>query len=346
MDLLPTSDQEQIVDAAKSFLEGEAAIARLRPEHGEIGNNDHALWPQLGELGFWGLAVPEDKGGAGLTASEEFLLYREYGRHLLSLGALGISLGVQLAATRGADDALASMLTGKTRVAIANPRGPVELGQVCSGSWHLLEGRDAEWVVAWSPAGGALFSASQFQVAEDVLAMDSHMTLLRAELPPCNPVAFVPASVTDTRLRALMLIAAYATGISEAVRDQSVEYAKVREQFGQQIGKFQAIKHRCAEMAIRSEVAFCQATYAALAFDASLEDAELHVSAAKLLATDAALCNSADNIQVHGAYGFTSEADAHLFLKRAHTLDYLGGTLREQKSAVLKARRRADPSIG
>lgn len=348
MDLLPTSEQEQIVDAAKSFLDGEAPISRLRPDTGgsEVGNNDYRLWPQLGELGFWGLAVSEDKGGAGLTACEEYLLYREYGRHLLSLGSLGISLGVQIAALRDVQDALGPMLSGRARVAIANPRGAFEIGPKCSGSFHLLEGRDADWVVVWSEAGSALLRADQFKVERDQLAMDSHMTLLCVELDCVEPVAFIPASDLDLRLRALMLVSAYAVGICEAVRDMAVEYAKVREQFGQLIGKFQAVKHRCAEMAIRAEVAYCQACYAALAVENQLEDAGLQAISAKLLATDAALKSCADNIQVHGAFGFTSEADCHLFLKRAHTLDWLSGAARTQKADLLRQSLRSDYGVG
>jgi alkylation response protein AidB-like acyl-CoA dehydrogenase len=346
MYLLPTSEQEQILDSAKAFLAGEAPISRLRPEHGEIGNEDHLLWPKLGELGFWSLSLTEDQGGVGLGVCEEYLLYREFGRHLLSLGALGVTLACRIAAAAGREDIVESLAAGHGRVAIANPRGPASVAASSSGSFHLLEGRGAEWVVAWSDGGGALFRADQFDVANDILAMDSHMTLLRAELRSAEPEAFVPASVDDIACRALVLISAYAVGIAEATRDESVEYAKVREQFGQPIGKFQAVKHRCADMAIRAEVAYCQATYAALAFGDMLEDRALQIVGAKILATDTALRNSADNIHTHGAFGFTAEANAHLFLKRAHTLDFLGGGLRDQKRTMLRLKTRSDYGVG
>jgi alkylation response protein AidB-like acyl-CoA dehydrogenase len=336
MNLLPTSEQDQILDAAKDFLSGEAPVERLRPQHGQIGNLDHLLWPQLGELGFWGLSLPESLGGSGLTVCDEYLLFREFGRHLISIGALGLTLGARVAGMAGHTDALSAILAGQARVAIANPRGHAVLGPESSGHWHLLEGRDADWVLAWSPAGSALFAADQFSAVEDVLAMDSHMTLQRAELDAVPPVAFLPAAVEDLDSSALALIAAYGVGVAEATRDMAVDYAKVREQFGQPIGSFQAVKHRCADMAIRTEVAYCQATYAALALALGHKDRKLHVVAAKLLATDAALKNSADNIQTHGAFGFTAEGDAHLYLKRAHTLDFLSGDLRAQKAALLR----------
>ena len=342
MNLLPTADQRQILEAARAFLGGEAPLSRLRPEHGEIGNTDHELWPRLGELGFWALSISEDAGGAGLSVCEEHLIYREFGRHLLSLGALGLTLGARVAAADPGSEAFGAISTGAARVAVGNPLGDGAKGEAL---WHLLEGRNADWVVTWSEAGGMLYRADQFRVSEDLVAMDSHMTLLRAELADSEPAAFLPAEKDDLRLRALTLIAAYAVGIAEATRDQAVEYAKVREQFGQPIGRFQAVKHRCAEMAMRTEVALCQAIYAALAFDSHLEDEGLQVIAAKVLATDAALRNSADSIQVHGAFGFTAEADCHLFLKRAHTLDFLGGAQREQKAALLRQPGRADYGV-
>lgn len=346
MYLLPTSEQEQILDAARAFLDGEAPLSRLRPEYGEIGNKDYLLWPQLADLGFWGLSIDEASNGSGLSICEDYLLYREFGRHLISLGALGLTLGARIASRAGRADIAAALMSGQHRVAIANARGPAQIGSTCSGDFHLLEGRDADWVVAWSESGAALIQADQFIIAQDVVAMDSHMTLLRAELPSATPAAFVARAEEDIRLRAFVLIAAYAVGIAEAARDEAVEYAKVREQFGQPIGKFQAVKHRCAEMAIRTEVAYCQATYAALAYDNALEDQALHIVAAKLLATDAAMHNSADNIQTHGAFGFTAEANAHLYLKRSHTLDFLGGAMREQKKDLLTLPARSDYGIG
>jgi alkylation response protein AidB-like acyl-CoA dehydrogenase len=114
-----------------------------------------------------------------------------------------------------------------------------------------------------------------------------------------------------------------------------VEYAKVREQFGKQIGSFQSVKHICADMAIRSEAALCQASFAALVLANDLADTDFHAVASKIVATDTAVKNAAASIQVHGAYGFTAEANAHHYLKRAHVTDMLWGSLREQRERIL-----------
>jgi alkylation response protein AidB-like acyl-CoA dehydrogenase len=108
----------------------------------------------------------------------------------------------------------------------------------------------------------------------------------------------------------------------------AVEYAKDRVQFGRPIGSFQAVKHRCADMAVRAEVARSLTTFAALALRDGEPDAPRHVLEAKALAVDAALANAHDDVQNHGGMGFTWEADAHLYLKRAWVLEHQFGTRR------------------
>lgn len=121
-------------------------------------------------------------------------------------------------------------------------------------------------------------------------------------------------------------MAAMAAGIAEATRDDSAFYARTRSQFGRPIGMFQAIKHRCSEMAIQAEAAWCQVAYAVLSLSAGHEDAMQQVSAAKVVASAAATENSSANIQNHGALGCTTEHSAHLYLKRSWVLAYLCGT--------------------
>jgi alkylation response protein AidB-like acyl-CoA dehydrogenase len=335
MNLLPTAEQVQVLDAARNFLAGEAPVERLRPQHGQIGNRDARLWPALGELGFLALGLPEAAGGVGLGVAEEALLYREFGRRLISPAVLGLTLGARLAA-RAQDTVLPeTIIAGAARVALANPRGPVQLGPVTSGEFHLIESGEAAWAIVWSDAGAGLFRTGDFVDVEPILCMDSHLTLERARLDQAQAVVWGSAEEDPIAVRARALIAAYAVGLAEATRDMAADYAKIREQFGKPIGVFQAVKHKCADMAILAEVAWCQTVFAAVTVANNRSDMAFHATAAKLLATDAALRNAAQNIQVHGAFGFTAEADAHLYLKRAHVMDMLAGDLRAQRSALL-----------
>jgi alkylation response protein AidB-like acyl-CoA dehydrogenase len=167
--------------------------------------------------------------------------------------------------------------------------------------------------------------------------MDHSLSLERAKLESIRPAAWVSMEQDAIYTRALVLIGAFAVGLAEATRDMAVEYAKIREQFGKPIGSFQAIKHMCADMAIRAESALCQAAVASLTLSDHDPGAGFHGTACKLVSIDAALKNASQNIQVHGAIGFTSEADAHLYLKRAHVMDQLWGDTRFQRERMLHA---------
>jgi alkylation response protein AidB-like acyl-CoA dehydrogenase len=137
--------------------------------------------------------------------------------------------------------------------------------------------------------------------------------------------------------RAATLASAEMLGAADHVLADTVQYAKDRVQFGKPIGSFQAVKHLCADMAIRTEAALCQVIFAGLIQAEEQEGVDFHTVAAKLVAVDAALKNAASNIQVHGAIGFTAETDAHSFLKRAHLVEQLWGDSRHQRHRMLAA---------
>jgi alkylation response protein AidB-like acyl-CoA dehydrogenase len=143
------------------------------------------------------------------------------------------------------------------------------------------------------------------------------------------------ASVAQLQLRGLVLVAAQLVGIAESCRDLSVEYAKTRQQFGRPIGVNQAIKHRCAEMAVAAERALDQLYFAAATVTQGGPDSEFQARTAKVVALAAARANSAATIQVHGGMGWTSEFDAHLFVERAEVLEHTFDTHWENLAALI-----------
>jgi len=336
MNLLLSDEQTQIVDSLKVFLRDRAPVSRFRPPAPQIGNTDHEYWPQLAELGFLGISIPEEPGGIGFPAAEEMPAYREFGSHLLTPGVLGMTLGARLAAGAG-KDFLGGVLQGRVHVALANPRGPAKLGAECSGEFHLFDGKDATWVLVCDETGAALLHREDFSAVSTVRGTDHVLGLERAVLAGVRPALWIERDHHDIYHRAQLLLAAYAVGIAEATRDMAVEYAKNRQQFGKPIGAFQAIKHLCADMAIRAEAALCQVIFAAVVQSEQRAGQEFHSIAAKLVSVDAALKNAAQNIQVHGAIGFTAEADAHLFLKRSHVIEQFWGDTRQQRRQMLAA---------
>ncbi|MCB2087484.1 MAG: acyl-CoA dehydrogenase [Sphingomonadaceae bacterium] len=140
---------------------------------------------------------------------------------------------------------------------------------------------------------------------------------------PLRNLSALPADASDDPhlldLGALMS-AAQLVGLAEAMLDQAVEYSKIREQFGQPVGGFQALKHKLADVAVALEFARPVAWRAAQAMDDGAASAPVHVSHAKIAATDAAFLAAESAIQVHGAMGYTYEVDLHFWMKRAWAL--------------------------
>jgi alkylation response protein AidB-like acyl-CoA dehydrogenase len=150
-------------------------------------------------------------------------------------------------------------------------------------------------------------------------------------LDPLTPVAQVAdlpvgtaidADVVELRRRGAVLTAALQLGLADRCTEMAVDYAKERVQFDRPIAAFQAIKHLCADMLVRTEVARA-AVYAAGAHldDPAERDLDRGISGAKTLAGEAAIVNGKTAMQVFGGMGFTWEVDVHLYLKRAWVLD-------------------------
>ena len=222
-----------------------------------------------------------------------------------------------------ADDALrARILTGEVIV------GWAEEGLDATGDDLVLAGTDADLLLVHGPTGLGLVDTTRLELRDDTPDLDRQISVRYASLAATPRLAELsPGSAVEAR--ATLLAAAMLAGIAEAVRDAAVSYATVREQFGVPIGSFQAVKHRCADMAVRAEAAWATVSYAAVLVDEKDDSAAALALAAKLTATDAAVRSAQESIQVHGGIGFTYEQGAHLYVRRAHVLDHvLGGRRR------------------
>jgi alkylation response protein AidB-like acyl-CoA dehydrogenase len=149
--------------------------------------------------------------------------------------------------------------------------------------------------------------------------------------------AMLPAEALPFLLeRGAVGAAAEMLGAARRCLDMAVEYAKVREQFGQPIGSFQAIRHRCAEMLLDVENSHAATYYAAWALASGAEDGPLAASVAKSYVNDAARKVCGDAIQVHGGIGFTWEYDLHLYFKRAKALEPLYGDAEHHRELIVR----------
>ena len=329
MDLTLGPEETAVRDAIRGMLAERLPLPRVRAVAGAEPGLDEALWREAGGLGWFGLGLPEAAGGAGYGAAEEMLLFVELGRALTPGPWLGTVLAARaLAAAPGLAETCRAVLAGALRVALVDdPSDALGDGARLTGVARGVA--DAGAAGGFLVLGGGriryLPAAALGLAVEGRPSIDPTRRLgdVRFDGVAAAPLAGDAAAL---RTRATLLAAAEAVGVAERTLEDSVAYAKVRQQFGRPIGAFQAVKHRCADMAVRAEAARSLATFAAVALAEGETDAPRHVAAAKVLAIDAALANAADNVQNHGGMGFTWEADAHLYLKRAWLLEHALGT--------------------
>jgi alkylation response protein AidB-like acyl-CoA dehydrogenase len=321
IDLLPSAEQQQIIDSVGEFFARALPVARLRTPAGSW-RISAALWKEIAALGWFGLALAEEAGGAGYSLVEEMLAAREFGRHVASPALFAAILAAHVAAHAGRNALLEGILSGELRVGLANALPAATRN---APEFHLVDADGSHLVLYWNETGMGLHERAAFATSSVVDSLDEAVHLERALGPHSAPVAWVSAQNCALPRRAALFICAQLTGVAEAAKDDAVAYAKTREQFGQPIGAFQALKHDCAEMAVQCEVAYAQTFFAGLTENSGLADAEFQCAAAGVLTTQAALGNARANIQIHGGIGFTSESDAHRYLKRAHLLSQLGG---------------------
>jgi hypothetical protein len=270
------------------------------------------------------------------------LLFQEIGRGVVPGPWLGTVLAARALAT--GDSALrAAILGGEVRVAVVDDLegriagGPRLAGEasavldVARAEAFLVLGPSAAWIVEPGATGVTIAASPSIDPTRRI----GTLVFSGATATPLGETA------PRRRLEGTVLAAAEALGVAERTLEMSVEYGKVRRQFGKPIGTFQAIKHRCADMAVRAEVARAMVTYAAVALDENEPDVARHVAMAKTLAGSAALTNATDNVQNHGGMGYTWESDAHLYLKRARLLEHCFGTRTTHLDALAAAWRAA-----
>jgi alkylation response protein AidB-like acyl-CoA dehydrogenase len=344
MDLMQSRDQDAIEETVRSFLGKELSLERVRKWFDDgVDLGLESVWRRAGELGFFGLGLAEERGGSGFGLAEEMTLFNELGRSL----APGPWLGTVLAAHALEDEAVrASVLSGEVPCALHDAAdGEVRIaGDRVSGVLERVEDPTPAGALLLHAAGRWYFvrrGAAEWRFRR-AAALDPTRPLgaLTLDDHPCIEVARNDSAASLYRIATILSCAEAVGGIERSV-EMSVEYCKVRTQFDQPIGSFQAVKHRCADMAVRAEVARSATIYATICVRDGLDDADRQVAVAKLLCADAYLRNAADNIQNHGGMGFTWECDAHLYLKRAHGFEVGFGSRRERLDDLVAAMRSA-----
>ncbi|MGJ5827138.1 acyl-CoA dehydrogenase family protein [Streptomyces ossamyceticus] len=202
--------------------------------------------------------------------------------------------------------------------------GPLAATHLAAG---VVPGAATGETVVTTVGGGGLV---EWLDAADVVTGDATGAVAVRSVDPLTPLHRVPAGSRTTEPDGLLVLLTAAEQLGTAVRacEAAVQHARTREQFGRPIGAFQAVKHLCAELLVRVEVARAAVYAAAVTAD------PVDIAAARLLADEAAVRGARDCLQVHGGMGFTWEADVHLCLKRAWVRAERGGLMTDSEEVL------------
>jgi len=354
MDFGFSEEQEMLRQSVRQFLEAECPMTYVRQMMEDERGFSDDQWKKMAELGWTGLIVPEQYGGAGLNMVDMVVVLEEMGKVVFPgpffasaiLGGIAIDLG-------GSDAQKQKWLPGLADGSLRATLAQVEE----SGRW------DAEGIqlAAKAAGGGFTLSGTKLFVHDahnaDLLIVPVRtggkgtdgITMLVVERKAKGVAVRVLKTMDQTRKlcevtfdgvavgkdavlgevgkgwalldrlvdRAKVAVCAEMCGGAQKVLEMSVAYAKVREQFGKPIGSFQAIQHKCANMMVQVESAKSATYYAAWAVANDVAEAHLAACMAKAYTSDAYRFVSAEGIQIHGGIGFTWEHDMHLYFKRA-----------------------------
>jgi alkylation response protein AidB-like acyl-CoA dehydrogenase len=290
-------------------------------------------WVRLtGELGLTGLAVAECYGGAGAGLAEVAVAVEETGRVLLpapylSTALAGAVLNEGMLSDNGGDAAgelLPGIASGALRAAFVFGDCSVEAsdGRLTGVAHHVLDGAEADLFLVG--AGGALFAVRATDtVVTPACTLDQTRSQATVEFPAAPAVAAGCAAERAEDLLRVML-AVESVGAAAHCLDVTVGYLRTRVQFGRPIGAFQALRHRCADLAV--EVASARATAAGTPAELPVPGLPVLGPLAKRYCVDVFWHVAAEMIQLHGGIGFTWEHEAHRYLKRAKTSQLLHGT--------------------
>ena len=327
MDFGLTDDQREIQRTARELLSERAKPERVR-EHAEAGRTDEALWGELSELGWPGIAISEENGGQGLGVIELSILCEELGRSLAPVPFLASAMAACVIEQAGSPEQrerwLPGLASGATIGALASAvDGTAEL---------VVSGTEAGVIVLIEDDGsGRLVTPDEAEVSA-IAAIDPTRSAARVELDPTHPDAGEALEHGCPGLgRALVAVSSELVGVSERALEMTVEYVKERKQFGVPVGAYQAVSHRCAQMLLDTEKARATTAFAAWSADSNPEGLAEAAAMAKAAASDAGREVTTSAIQAHGGIGFTWEADVHWLYKRAQ-LDsaLLGGASRHR----------------
>ncbi len=316
----------ELEDVARTFLDKVGARKQSRELLDATDESLPTFWKEIASMGWLGLHLPEDFGGAGYGLPELIVVLQELGRAVAPgpfLPTVLASTTIDRAGSKEqraellpslADGSKTAALAWKTKLELENGTLTGDAGLVLGAGLadlFVLAAGDDLVVVDRDTSGLEVTVTGQF---------DPTRRSARIKATDVTPRDVIEGGASLAIDVARVLTSAEAAGICQECTDRATEYAKVREQFGRVIATFQAVKHHCANMLVASELATASTWDAARASENDPSQFRLAAAVAAVESIPAALRNAQLNIQVHGGIGFTWEHDGHMLLRRASAL--------------------------
>jgi alkylation response protein AidB-like acyl-CoA dehydrogenase len=349
-----SDDQKALKDQARKFLSDKSSAKAVRAvlENADV-SFDKALWKGVAELGWLGVAIPEEHGGLGLGRLELCVLAEEMGRAVAPIPfASTLYFFAEAMMLAGSDAQKGAVLPKVADGSVIGcfalsegPGAPTAASLACTFDGTTVSGvkvpvTDGDCathavVVAKEGAGVSLVLVDLAQSGvkrETVKTLDptrghAKVTFDKARGERLGPAGQGWSLAEQVLDRAAVLIAFEQLGGSQACLDMAVDYAKNRYAFSRQIASFQAIKHKLADMYVAMEVARSNAYYGAWALSTDAAELPLAAAAARVAGTESYHLAAKENIQTHGGMGFTWAVDCHLYYRRAKLLAVQAGAL-------------------
>jgi alkylation response protein AidB-like acyl-CoA dehydrogenase len=337
-----TEEQTMLRDMAREWADNEAPVTAFRAmrDAAPPAGYDAELWRAQAEMGWAGVLVPEEHGGAGMGFLSLGLVLEQLGRNLVA-SPLAATAAATSALLLGGSDAqkalwLPRIAAGEVVAALAIDEGPVfapdriatrcEHDELTGTKAFVAEGDTATLFVVAAADGLHLVSGEEGVTRSPRKMADSRSHAeVRFDRAPAEALAGGPELIMKVADRAAVATAAEMLGLCEAAFATTNDYLKTRIQFGQPLSTFQALQHRMARMFTELELMRSAVEGALEAIDAGRSDVDQAASLAKAIAGDVTRLVSREMVQLHGGVGMTDEYDAGLYLKRAAVLEAMYG---------------------
>ncbi|GAA4807420.1 acyl-CoA dehydrogenase family protein [Actinomycetospora chlora] len=348
-DLLYSDVEEDLRASVRALVEKQAPWDAVLRRTDTDDSVDTELWARLTrEIGVAGLAVPEERGGAGASWREAAVVAEELGRAVAPVPFLGTVVATAVLLGTGEDELLAAVAAGERTavLAVGATRGagrPLPVTVERQGAGDLLAGAvtavvdavTADVLLVPVEGGIAVVEADGDGVTRTTVESFDMTRRLTDIAFDGAPARVVTGGDTGKALRVgAAILASEQLGLAERCLADTVAYLRERHQFGRQLASYQALKHRLADLWVAITQARATARYAARC--AADDTADLPVAAAVAAAhgADVALLAAEEALQLHGGIGFTWEHPAHLFLKRARADALLLGSADHHRSVL------------